>query len=120
MRNLFDQSFGSDEGIVFVSKFFDEFFVFVQFFEVVGGYGVNIIVFGMIEIVLVIEDVDGYVGVWYGGQFDGVGEMFVMLRVIVFEVDLQFNGFEEVVFFGFVGVGEEFFDLGLDVGDCDF
>lgn len=54
MGNLFDEGVGSNEGIVFVGKFFNEFFVFVEFFEIVGVYGVNIVVFCMIDIVLVI------------------------------------------------------------------
>lgn len=54
--NLLDQSLGSKEGIVLASKLLDELLVLVQLLQVVGGHGIETVVLGTVEIVLVTND----------------------------------------------------------------
>ena len=54
--DLLDEGVGSDEGIVLASKLLDELLVLVQLLQVVGGHGINAVVLGTVEIVLVTDD----------------------------------------------------------------
>ena len=54
--NLLDQSLGSKEGIVLASKLLDELLVLVQLLQVVGGHGIDAVVLGTVEIVLVTQN----------------------------------------------------------------
>jgi hypothetical protein len=55
-RDLSHERVRGEEGVVFARELFDEFFVLVQLFEVVGGHGVDAVVFGSVDVVLVAED----------------------------------------------------------------
>lgn len=54
--NLLDQSVGGDKGIVLAGKLLDQFLILVKLLQVVGGHGVNTVVLGSIDIVLVTEN----------------------------------------------------------------
>jgi hypothetical protein len=54
--NLLDQSLGSKEGIVLASKLLDELLVLVELLQVVNGHGIELVVLGTVEIVLVTKD----------------------------------------------------------------
>ena len=54
--NLLDEGVGSKESIVLASKLLDELLVLVQLLQVVGGHGVNAVVLGTVEIVLVTKN----------------------------------------------------------------
>lgn len=55
-RDLLDQSFRSNEGIVLASKLLDELLVLVELLQVVSGHSVDTTVLGTIKIVLVTQD----------------------------------------------------------------
>jgi len=55
-RNLLDESVGGDESIVLASKLLDELLVLVELLQVVRGHGVDAVVLGTIDIVLVTEN----------------------------------------------------------------
>ena len=114
-RDLLDQAFGSDEGIVLAGKLFDELLVLVELLQVISRHGVDTTVLGTIEIVLVTQDADAHVRAGDGRQLDGAGETLVTLRVIVLETDLELNGLEEVTLLGLVGVFQELRDLRPDI-----
>ena len=57
-RDLLDQGFGRDEGVVFAGELLDEFLVLVEFLEIVSGHGVDAVVFGTVDVVLVTEDAE--------------------------------------------------------------
>lgn len=57
--DLLDQSLGSKEGIVLASKLLDELLVLVELLEVVNGHGIDTVVLGTIEIVLVTKNTVG-------------------------------------------------------------
>lgn len=69
--NLLDQSLGSKEGIVLASKLLDELLVLVELLQVIGGHGIDTVVLGTVEIVLVTENAiipavsNNVVDVWY-------------------------------------------------------
>lgn len=115
--NLLDQRVRGDKGIVLAGEFLDQLLVLVQLLQVVGRHGVNTVMLGSVNVVLVTENTVGSCqstgryksgGVGQGGvpdcharsgngwQLDGSGETLVTLRVIVLEADLQFDRLEEV------------------------
>ena len=106
-------------------------------FTHISAHGIDTVVLGTIDIVLVTEHADGHAcnqsaysppyTVTYlltrardVGQLDGSRETLVTLRVIVLEADLELDGLEEVPLLGLVGVLEELLDVGADTGDRDF
>lgn len=54
--DLLDQGVGGDEGVVLAGEFLDELLVLVQLLQVVGGHGVDAVVLGSIDVVLVTEN----------------------------------------------------------------
>lgn len=76
----------------------------VELLQVVGGHGIDTVVLGTIDVVLVTEDADGHVGTRDGGELHGSGETLITLGVIVLEADLELDGLEEVALLGLVGV----------------
>lgn len=57
--NLLDQSLGSKEGIVLASKLLDELLVLVELLKILNGHGIDTVVLGTIEIVLVTKNTVG-------------------------------------------------------------
>jgi hypothetical protein len=55
-RDLLDESVGGDKGIVFAGKLLDQLLVLVEFLEIVGGHGVDAVVLGSVDVMLVTED----------------------------------------------------------------
>jgi hypothetical protein len=154
--NLLDQGIGGDEGIVLASKLLDELLVLVKLLQVlqksqyrfsrrvsehthVSAHGIDTVVLGTIDIVLVTEDAKSHAcalllaialssfaaeyrltGPGDGGQLDGSAETLVTLRVIVLETDLELNGLDEVALLGLGGVLKELLDVRTDAGNRDF
>ena len=58
--DLLDQGVGSHEGIVLACELLDELLVLVELLQVVGGHGIDTVVLGTIDIVLVTENADGH------------------------------------------------------------
>lgn len=54
--DLLDELFGRDEGVVFARELLDEFLVLVKLFQVVDGHGLEGVMLGAIDVVLVTED----------------------------------------------------------------
>ena len=54
--DLLDQGVGGHEGVVLAGEFLDELLVLVQLLQVVGGHGVNAIMLGSVDVVLVTKD----------------------------------------------------------------
>ena len=54
--DLLDQRVGGDEGIVLAGELLDQLLVLVQLLQVVGRHGVNTVVLGSVDIVLVTEN----------------------------------------------------------------
>ena len=143
-RDLLDEGIGGNEGVVLAGELFDELFVLVEFLEVVGGHGVDAVVLGAVDVVLVTKDTVGKVWLdmmaaassvmWkvrcnspdaharprHLWQLDGTGETLVALRIIVLEADLEFDGLEEVPLLRLVGVFEKLLDIRTHSGDSDF
>jgi len=103
-RDLLDEGVGRDEGIVLACKLLDQLLVLVELLQVVRTHGIDTVVLGAIDVVLVTEDADGHAWAWDLGELDSSGETLVTLGVIVLESDLELDGLEEVALLGFVGV----------------
>ena len=58
--NLLDEGFGGDEGVVLAGELLDELFVFVELLEVVGGHGIDAVVFSAVNVVLITKDAGNY------------------------------------------------------------
>jgi hypothetical protein len=54
--NLLDEGVGSNEGIVLASKLLDELLVLVELLQVISGHGIDAVVLGTVEIVLVTKN----------------------------------------------------------------
>jgi len=52
-RDLLDQGVGSDEGVVLASKLLDQLLVLVEFLKIVGRHGVDAVVLGSVDVMLV-------------------------------------------------------------------
>ena len=80
-RDLLDESVGGDESIVLAGKLLDELLVLVELLQVVGGHGIDTVVLGTVNVVLVTEDADGHVGARDGGELDGSRETLVCREI---------------------------------------
>ena len=54
--DLLDDGLGGEEGVVLARELLDQLFVLVEFLEVFGRHGVNAVVLGAVDVVLVAED----------------------------------------------------------------
>ena len=64
-RDLLDQGIGGDEGVVLAREFLDELLVLVELLEIVGGHGIDAVVLGSVDVVLVTKDAaDGLACAW--------------------------------------------------------
>ena len=54
--DLLDERVGGDEGVVLAGELLDELLVLIEFFQVVRGHGVDGMVFGAVDVMLVAED----------------------------------------------------------------
>jgi hypothetical protein len=123
--NLLDEGVGSNEGIVLacelcklVSKILevldvalltlDELLVLIQLLQIVAGHGVDTMVLGAINIVLVTEDADGHARAGDGREADSSRETLVTLGIVVLQADLEFDRLQEVALLGLIAVLEEF------------
>ncbi len=55
-RDLLDQGIRRQESVVLACQLLDELLVLVQLLEIVGGHGVDAVVLGSIDVMLVTED----------------------------------------------------------------
>jgi hypothetical protein len=55
-RNLAHERVRGDEGIVFAGELLDQLLVLVEFLKIIGRHGVDAVVFGAVDVVLVSED----------------------------------------------------------------
>ena len=55
-RYLLDQGVGGNEGVVLAGKLLDQLLVLVELLEIVGGHGIDAVVLGAIDVVLVTEN----------------------------------------------------------------
>jgi len=119
-RDLLDQAVGGDEGIVLAGEFLDQLLVLVELLQVVGGHGVDAVVLGSVNVMLVTENADAHARTRHSWQLDGAGETLVTLRVIVLQADLKFDGLEEVSLFLVQRVVKKLLHVLAHSGDCDF
>jgi len=54
--DLFDEGLGGEEGVVLARELLDQLFVLVEFLEVFGRHGVDAVVLGAVNVMLVTED----------------------------------------------------------------
>jgi len=109
-----------DEGVVLAGELLDELLVLVEFLQVVRRHGIDAVVFGAIDVMLVTEDTDAHARSWDTGQLDGTRETLVTLRIIVLETDLKLDRLEEVSLLLVGGVLEKLLHVLAHSGDCDF
>lgn len=65
--DLFDQCLRGDEGVVFAGELLDEFLVLIELLEVVGRHGVDAVVFGAVDVVLITQDTGVRCQYWFVG-----------------------------------------------------
>jgi len=94
--NLLDDGLGSEEGIVALGKLLDELLVLVELLELIGRFGLNADLVGLIDMLSITDDAD--LLLWSGdvGELDGTAETLVFCGIVVLEGDLELNSLEEV------------------------
>jgi len=117
--DLLNEGVGGDEGIVFAGELLDELLVLVELLQVVGGHGVDTMMLGSINVVLVTKNADAHSGSWNFGKLDGPGETLITLGIIVLETDLEFNSLQKVALLGFCAVFEQLLNILAHTGDSD-
>jgi hypothetical protein len=96
---LLDKRVGRDKGIIFTRQLLDEFLVFVQLLQILGGKSVDSKVFSTIDVVLVTENTtyvnigksvmllldlpDVHSRTWDGRQSHGARETFIALGIVL-------------------------------------
>jgi len=95
-RDLLDQSFRSEEGIVLLGKFLDQLLVLVQLLQVVNGLELHTNGFGLVAVMGITEDADGHARTRDVGEFHGARETLVTLGIVVLETDLELDGLREL------------------------
>jgi len=118
--NLLDEGVRGNEGIVLLRQLLDELLVLVELLQVISAHGIDTMVLGTINVVLVTENANAHARTGDGGELDGSRETLVTLGVVVLEADLEFDGLEEVPLLGLVGVLKELLNVRTNAGDRDF
>jgi len=64
--DLLDQGIRGDKGVVLAREFLDQLLVLVELFEIVRGHGIDAVVLGSVNIMLITKDtIEGSVCVGY-------------------------------------------------------
>jgi hypothetical protein len=133
--DLLNQGIGGEEGIIFAGQFLDKLLVLVQLLQVIGGHGINAVVLGTIDIVLITQDAifqpsvtrfllpsgillfnglnapEAHSRAGHSVKLDGTRETLVTLGIVVLHDDLEFDGLEEVPLLLILRVVEELLDI---------
>jgi hypothetical protein len=82
-RDLLDQGVASKEGVILARKLLDQLLVLVELLEIIGRHGIDAMVLGSVDIVLVTEDAKAHAGTGNGRKLDGARETLVTLGVLL-------------------------------------
>lgn len=102
-----DDGLGGEEGIIAGAHLLDELLVLVELLEIFHGHGIDTSLSGLFLMLEVADDGDLVVGAADVGETEGAGEALIAGGVVVLEVDLEVNGFEELAF---LALGQDFLD----------
>lgn len=95
-RDLLDQSFGGQEGVVLLGELLDELLVLVELLQVLDGHELEVDELGTVDIGGVGQNAHAHAGTGHMGKLDGTRETLVALGVVVLEADLELDGLVEV------------------------
>lgn len=105
--NGLDDGFGGEEGIILRAHLLDELLVLVELLEIFHGHGGDTGLLGLVFVLEVANDGDLVVGTADVGEAEGTGETLITAGIVVLEVDLEVNGFEELAL---LAGGKDFLD----------
>ena len=108
-RDLFDQSRGSKEVVILLSKLLDNLLVLVELLQIVNGHLVDTQLLGFLAMLLVSKHANGRIGLRNYRQTESSRETFVAGGVIVLQGDLELDGLLELADLALL-----FFTLHLD------
>ena len=97
--DLFHQGFGSDQHVIRLGPFLDEFLVFVELFKTVFINAGDSVLLGSHAMSSGTENGDTEAGLGGLREFDGTNETFIFFGVVVAETNLEFDGLDELTFF---------------------
>jgi hypothetical protein len=95
-RDLLDQGFRGNEGIVLLGELLDKLLVLVELLQVIDGLEFHTGSLGLIAMESITENAHGQVGAGNVRQLDGTRETLITLGIVVLQTNLEFNGFSEV------------------------
>jgi len=93
--NLLDEGVGGQKGVVLLGELFDQFLVLVQLLQRLLVHARDAVGRGLIAMLLISEDADGEFRPRDMTQLHGTRESFFLLGIVVLQVDLKLDGFEE-------------------------
>jgi len=101
-RDLLDERVGSQESVVLLGEFFDQLLVLVHLLQGLLVHAGNTVGRGFIAMLLITKNANGELGPRNMTQLHGTRETLLLLRIVVLQVDLEFDGLQElsVLFLG--------------------
>jgi len=101
-RDLLDERVGSQESVVFLGELFDQLLVLVHLLQGLLVHAGNTVGRGFIAMLLITKNANGELGPRNMTQLHGTRETLLLLRIVVLQVDLEFDGLQElsVLFLG--------------------
>ena len=96
--NGLNDGFGGEESVILRAHLLDELLVLVELLEVFHGHSGDTFLLGDVFVQKIANDGDLVVGAADVGEAEGAGETLITGRVVVLQVDLEVNGFEELAF----------------------
>jgi len=94
--NLLDERVRRHERVVFLSEFLDQLFVLVHLFQRLLVHASDSVGGGFIAMLLIPQNANGELGPGDVTKLDGTGETLFLLGVVVLQINLKFDGLEEL------------------------
>jgi len=98
--NLLDERVRRHERVVFLGEFLDQLFVLVHLLERLLVHARDSIGGGFIAMLLIPQNANGELGPGDVTKLDGTGETLFLLGVVVLQINLKFDGLEELPILG--------------------
>merc|ERR1719234_3095714 len=94
--DLFDQSVRGKEGIILLGQAFHLLLVLVQLLQVISRHEVNALGLRLVTMLLISQQTDLELQAWHMLQLDSARETLVLLRIVVFQPNLEVNSLLEL------------------------
>jgi len=98
--NLLDERVRRHERVVFLGEFLDQLFVLVHLLQRFLVHARDSVGGGLIAMLLIPQNANGELGPGDVTKLDGTGETLFLLGIVVLQINLKFDGLEELPVLG--------------------